>query len=154
MRKLTFGIAAIAALAAAPAFAATTSGTMDVTLNVDNACSLTTAALDFGTVTDFSAASTVNSLTTLKCTPNAVATVQITLGNSVNGTQRRMRNGAGTQFIDYNIADGTNTAWPAAGLNFTGTGADVSLGIRGIVPVQAAKPAGAYSDVVTINVTY
>jgi spore coat protein U-like protein len=154
MRTLTYGIAAIAALAAAPAIAATTSGTMDVTLNVDNACSLTTAAIDFGTVTDFSVASSVSSLTTLKCTPNAVATVQVTLGNSVNGTQRRMRNGAGTQFIDYNIADSTNTAWPSAGLNFTGTGADVSLGIRGIVPVQTAKPAGAYSDVVTINVTY
>lgn len=154
MRKLTFGIAAIATLAAAPAFAGTTSGTMDVTLNVDNACSLTTAAIDFGTVTDFSAASTVSSLSTLKCTPNAVATVQVTLGNSVNGTQRRMRNGAGTQFIDYNVQDGSGTAWPAAGLNFTGTGADVSLGLRGVVPVQAAKPAGAYSDTVTINVTY
>ena len=154
MRKLTFGIAAIAALAAAPALAGTTSGTMDVTLNVDNACSLTTSAIDFGTVTDFSAPRTVNSLTTLKCTPNAAATVQVTLGNSVNGTQRRMRNGAGTQFIDYNVQDSTGTAWPAAGLNFTGTGADVSLGIRGVVPVQTAKPAGAYSDVVTINVAY
>ncbi len=154
MRKFTFGIAAIAALAAAPAFAGTTSGTMDVTLNVDNACSLTTAAIDFGTVTDFSAPRNVTSLTTLKCTPNAVATVQVTLGNSVNGTQRRMRNGAGTQFIDYNVQDGSGTAWPAAGLNFTGTGTDVSLGLRGVVPVQAAKPAGAYSDTVTINVTY
>lgn len=154
MRKITLGMAVLAAAASAPAFAGTTSGTMDVTLNVDNACSLTTAAIDFGTVTDFSAPATVNSLSTLKCTPNAVATVQITLGNSVNGTQRRMRNGAGTQFIDYNVQDGTGTAWPAAGLNFTGTGADVSLGIRGVVPAQSAKPAGSYSDTVTINVAY
>lgn len=154
MRKLTLSLAAIAAAAAAPALAGTTSGTMDVTLNVDNACSLTTSAIDFGTVTDFSAARTVNSLTTLKCTPNAVATVTINSGLSVNGTQRRMKNGAGTQFIDYNIQDATNTTWPAAGLNFTGTGADVSLGIKGVVPVQAAKPAGAYSDTVTINVAY
>lgn len=154
MRNLTLGIAALAAVASAPALAGSTSGSMDVTLNVDNACSLTTAAIDFGTLTDFSAAATVNSLTTLKCTPNAVATVRVSLGNSVNGTQRRMQNGAGTQFIDYNIQDSTGTAWPTTGLNFTGTGADVSLGIRGVVPVQAAKPAGAYSDVVTIDVTY
>jgi spore coat protein U-like protein len=30
----------------------------------------------------------------------------------------------------------------------------VSLGLRGVVPVQAAKPAGAYADQVTITVTY
>lgn len=154
MRKLTFAAAALAAVASAPALAGTATGTMDVTLNVDNACSLTTAAIDFGTVSDFTAASTVSSLSTLKCTPNAVATVRVSLGNSVNGTQRRMRNGAGTAFIDYNVTDASNTAWPAAGLNFTGTGADVSLGLRGVVPVQAARPAGAYSDVVTIDVTY
>lgn len=154
MRKLTFGIAAIAVLTSAPALAGTTTGSMDVTINVDNACSLTTAAINFGTVTDFAAPTSVNSLTTLKCTPNAVATVKVSLGNSVVGTQRRMKNGAGTQFIDYDIQDSTSTAWPAAGLNFTGTGADVSLGLKGVVPVQAAKPAGAYSDVVTIDVTY
>lgn len=154
MRKLTIGLAALATIASAPALAGTATGTMDVTLNVDNACSLTTAAIDFGTVTDFSAAATVNSLTTLKCTPTAVATVRVSLGNSVNGTQRRMRNGAGTQFIDYNVQDATNIAWPAAGLNFTGTGLDVPLGIRGVVPVQGAKPAGSYSDVVTIDVAY
>jgi len=71
MRLITLGLAAVAAAAAAPAFAATTSGTVDVTLNVDNSCSLTTAAIDFGTVTDFAAASTATSLSTLRCTPNA-----------------------------------------------------------------------------------
>lgn len=152
MRKLNLGLAAIAALAAAPAFAATTSGTVDVTLNVDNACSLTTAAIDFGTVSDFAAARTANSLTTLKCTPNAVATVTVSNGANVNGTQRRLK--SGTNFIDYNLTDASNTAWPTAGLSFTGTGADVSLGLRGVVPVQTAKPAGAYSDQVTITVTY
>lgn len=152
MRKLTLGLAALAAAASGPAFAATTSGTVDVTLNVDNACSLTTAAIDFGTVTDFATSTTVNSLTTLRCTPNAAAVVTVSLGNNVNGTQRRLR--SGTNFVDYNITDATNTAWPAAGLSFTGTGADVSLGLRGILPVQAAAPAGAYADQVTITVTY
>ncbi len=152
MRKFNLGIAAIATLVATPAFAATTSGTMDVTLNVDNACSLTTAAIDFGTVTDFAAASTANSASTLRCTPNAVATVTVSLGSNVNGTQRRLR--SGTNYVDYNITDSANAAWPAAGLSFTGNGADQPLGLRGVVPAQAAKPAGAYSDQVTITVTY
>lgn len=154
MRKLTLGLAAVAAVASAPAFAATTSGTVDVTLNVDNACSLTTAAIDFGTVTDFAAATTANSLTTLRCTPSAVAVVTVSNGNNVNGTQRRLRQGATANYIDYNVTDASNTAWPSGGVSFTGTGADVSLGLRGVVPVQAAKPAGAYADQLTITVTY
>ena len=111
-----------------------------------------TAAIDFGTVSDFAAARTANSLTTLKCTPNAVATVTVSNGGNVNGTQRRLK--SGTNFIDYNLTDASNAAWPTAGLSFTGTGADVSLGLKGVVPVQSAKPAGAYSDQVTITVTY
>lgn len=154
MRMIALGVAAVAAAAAAPAVAATTSGTVDVTLNVDNSCSLTTAAIDFGTVTDFAAARTANSLTTLRCTPNAVATVTVSNGNNVNGTQRRLRNGVTSNYIDYNVTDAGGTTWPAAGLSFTGTGSDVALGLRGVVPVQAAKPAGAYADQLTITVTY
>lgn len=152
MRKLTLGLAAVAAAASAPAFAATTSGTVDVTLNVDNACSLTTGAIAFGVVTDFTAATTAASATTLKCTPNAVATVTVNSGNNPVGAQRRLV--SGTNFVDYNITDSANVAWPATGLSFTGTGADVSLGMRGVVPVQTAKPAGAYADLLTITVTY
>lgn len=154
MRKLTLGLAAVAAVASAPAFAATTSGTVDVTLNVDNACSLTTAAIDFGTVTDFAAARNATSLTTLRCTPNAVAVVTVNNGNNVNGTQRRLRQGATANYIDYNVTDAGGTAWPSAGLSYTGTGADVNIGLRGVVPVQTAKPAGAYADQLTITVTY
>jgi spore coat protein U-like protein len=152
MRKLTLGLAAVAAVASAPAFAATTSGTVDVTLNVDNACSLTTGAIDFGSVTDFAAARTANSATVLKCTPNAVATVTVSAGSNASGAQRRLRSGA--NYVDYNLNDSANAAWPAAGLSFTGTGSDVSLGLRGVVPIQTAKPAGAYADLVTITVTY
>ena len=152
MRKLTLGLAAVAAAASGPAFAATTSGTVDVTLNVDNACSLTTGAIDFGTVTDFAAARTANSATVLRCTPNAVAVVTVSSGNNPNGAQRRLISGA--NFIDYNITDSANTAWPAGGVSFTGTGADQVLGLRGVVPVQTAKPAGAYTDQVTVTVTY
>lgn len=152
MRKLTLGLAAVAAAVSGPAFAATTSGTVDVTLNVDNACSLTTGAIDFGTVSDFAAATTATSNTTLRCTPNAVAVVTIDSGNNVNGAQRRLTDG--TNFIDYNLTDASNVAWPAAGVSFTGTGADEPLGLQGVVPIQAAQPAGAYADQVTITVTY
>jgi len=153
MRKITLGLAAVAAAASAPALAGTTSGTMNVDLNVTNSCSLTVGNIDFGTLTDFSTLPVSSTSTsTLKCTPNATATVTVTNGLNVNGTQRRLKSGA--NFIDYNLVNGTNVAWSPTGESFTGTGADVALGLKAVIPVQAAKPQGAYQDTVTINVAY
>lgn len=150
MRKLTLGMAAVAALASAPAFAATTSGTMQVMVNVDNICSLSTQSLDFGSISDFTVANTAASATTLQCTPNASADVTITNGANFSGGSRRMASGANQ--IAYNINDSGGAAWVSK--NFIGTGSAVNLGISGVIPVQAAVPAGSYTDTVTINVAY
>ena len=57
MRKIALGIAAAAALASTPAFAAgTATGTVDVSLNVSSSCAVTAQPLDFGTTNSFSAA--------------------------------------------------------------------------------------------------
>lgn len=153
MRTLTFGMAAIAALASTSAFAGTQTSDMNVVLNVTDTCSLTVNDVNFGNLTDFSSLPlTVNTTNTIKCTPGANALVTVTNGANVNGTQRRLKSGA--NYIDYNVTDSTGTAWAPAGLNFTGNGSDASLGMRVTLPVQAAKPAGAYNDVVSITVTY
>lgn len=153
MRKLTLGMAAVAALASSPAFAGSQNGSMKVDLNVQDSCSLTVNDVNFGNLTDFSTLPlTINTTNTIKCTPGANALVTVSNGANVNGSQRRLA--AGTNFIDYNVTDSTGTAWASAGLNFAGTGADTPLGMRVVLPVQAAKPAGAYTDTVSITVTY
>ena len=153
MRKLTLGMAAVAVLASSPVLAGTQSSDMNVVLNVTDTCSLTVNDVNFGNLTDFSALPlTVNTTNTIKCTPGANALVTVTNGTNVNGTQRRLK--SGTNFIDYNVTDSTGTAWAAAGLNFTGNGNDAPLGMRVTLPVQASKPAGNYTDVVSITVTY
>lgn len=153
MRKLTLGMAAVAVLASSPVLAGTQTSDMNVVLNVSNTCSLTVNDVNFGNVTDFSALPlTVNTTNSIKCTPGANALVTVSNGGNVNGTQRRLK--SGTNFIDYNVTDSTGTAWAPAGLNFTGTGNDASLGMRVTLPVQASKPAGSYNDVVSITVTY
>lgn len=157
MRKLTLGMAAVAAAASAPAFAGQTTGSMDVTVNVENSCSLTAAPIDFGTP-DITAGATSSSASTLRCTPNAIATVLLSDGFNLSGGSRRMDNvagaAAGTEFITYALNNAGGAAWNAAGETFTGSGNDDPLGINGVIPAQAAKPAGAYSDTVTITVNY
>lgn len=157
MRKLTLGLAAVAVTASAPAFAGQTSGSMEVTVNVVNSCSLTAAPIDFGTP-DITVGATSSSASTLRCTPNAVATVLLSDGFNLLGGSRRMDDVAGavagTQFINYALNNAGGAAWAAAGETFTGNGNDNPLGIAGVIPAQAAKPAGAYSDTVTITVNY
>ena len=150
MRKLTLGMAAVAALASAPAFAATTSGTMQVMVNVDNICSLSTQSLDFGSISDFTVAHTAASATTLKCTPTASADVTITNGATFSAGARHMASGANQ--ISYAINDAGGAAWVSK--NFVGNGNAVNIGINGVIPVQTAVPAGSYLDTVTINVAY
>jgi spore coat protein U-like protein len=146
-------MAAIAALASAPAFAGSQNGSMKVDLQVSDSCSLTVADVNFGNLTDFSTLPlTINTVNSIKCTPGANALVTVSNGGNVNGSQRRLK--SGTNFIDYNVTDSTGTAWNTAGLNFTGTGADASLGMKVVLPVQTAKPAGAYTDTVSITVSY
>lgn len=153
MRKLTLGMAAVAALASSPAFAGSQNGSMKVDLNVTDSCSLTVADVNFGNLTDFSTLPlTINTTNSIKCTPGANALVTVSTGANVNGSQRRLK--SGTNYIDYNVTDSSNTAWNSAGLNFTGTGSDAPLGMKVVLPVQAAKPAGAYTDTVSITVTY
>ena len=158
MRKIALGIAAAAALASTPAFAAgTATGTVDVSLNVSSSCAVTAQPLDFGTTNSFSAAIDSSSATTLKCTPNAAYTVYISYGNNAaSGTQRKLKSAAGG-FVNYDLySDSARTlAWnTTAGVTGTGTGVDVPITIYGRVPVQTAVAAGDYKDTVTVTVNY
>ena len=159
MRKIAFGIAAVAAIASAPAFAAgTATGTVDVSLNVSSACAVTAQPLDFGTTNSFTAAIDSSSATTVKCTPNAAYTVFINYGNNAaSGTQRKLKSTTTTATVNYDLySDSTrSTAWsPTSGVTGTGNGNDQPMTIYGRVPVQTAVAAGDYKDTVTVTVNY
>src|SRR5690349_18889215 len=124
MRKIAFGIAAVAAIVSTPAFAAgTATGTVDVSLNVSSACAVTAQPLAFGTTSSFATAIDSSSATTVKCTPQAAYTVFVSYGNNAaSGTQRKLKSAAGA-FVNYDIYSdaGRTLAWsPTAGV--TGTG--------------------------------
>jgi spore coat protein U-like protein len=159
MRKIAFGIAAAAAIAATPALAGTATGTVQVSLNVSSACSVTAQPLDFGTTNSFAANIDSSSATTVKCTPSAPYTVYVSLGNNAGSTTQRKllstTNPLAT--VNYDIySDASRTAaWsPTAGKTGTGDGTEQAMTLYGRVPVQTAVAAGDYKDTVTVTVNY
>lgn len=160
MRKIALGLAAAAAVATTPAFAAgTATGTVDVSLNVSSACSVTAQPLDFGTTAAFDAAINSSSATTVKCTPNAPYTVFLDYGaNAATGTQRKLKSTTGATTVNYNLYSdsGRTSPWGGAlaGVTGTGNGAEQAMTIYGQVPTQTAVAAGDYKDTVTVTVNY
>ena len=158
MRKIALGAAAVAALAASPAVAGTATGTVEVSLNVSAACSVTAEPLAFGTVSAFDSVVDASSPTTVKCTPSAAYTVNLDYGVNPVGTQRKLKSTTGTTTVNYNLfSDSARTApWGGtlSGMTGIGNGSDQPMTIFGQVPVQPAVAAGDYKDTVTVTVNY
>lgn len=161
MRKIAFGFAAAAAIAATPAFAGTATNNMPVSVNVINSCTVAASPMNFGGVTSIGGApiNTTSSIA-LTCTNGASYDVALDNGTHASGSQRNLANGAVT--IPYNIyldagrtsawgnTSGTNTVAGTAGV--TGV---VALTAYGQIPASASSvTAGSYTDTVTVTVTF
>jgi spore coat protein U-like protein len=167
MRKLlTATLAGTALLAAVNADASTASTTFQVSATVVKTCSVNAAALAFGNYTPgvgaISGTTTINVL----CTRTTPFTVSLNGGTTTGGTvaQRLLANGANT--LQYNLytsntyatvfGDGTGTSATQSG---TGSGVATAntLTVYGQLPDNATNQnavPGAYTDTVTVTVTY
>ncbi len=141
-------------LGAGRVWAATTSGTVNVTATVQGTCqfSVATASLDFGTLTSGDVLGVAaNPDLEIWCTSGVTWNVTGEVGLNDTGCTKEhcMNDGAGTM-IPYvmNITE----------MNGTGNGrnAAVALGITGdVLEVDyTAVSAGTYTDTVTVTVTY
>lgn len=163
MRKIAFGFAAIAALAATPALAASASNQMPVSVNVINSCTVSASPMAFGTLTSVGG---VNVDTTasvdLICTIGAAYDVAMDVGIHATGSQRYLQNTTdATKKIPYGVyrdsargqnwgnTSGTDTV---AGSSATGL---ATLTAYGRIPASATSvPAGSYTDTVTVTVNF
>jgi spore coat protein U-like protein len=159
------GAITIAALVdhATPVHAGSANANLSVTSTVSNNCTISTAALAFGSYdpvvthasTDLDGTGTV----TIACTKGAAATVALGLGSNASGSTRRMKD-ADNNYLTYEIYQDSNrsTVW--------GTGADALT--PPVAPSKAARnftaygrvaadqdvPAGSYSDTVVATVNF
>lgn len=161
-RNILGMIGCLAGLAySAPAFAQAESASMPVSGQVVNRCGVRATPMDFGTINPrttgpIDATATV----TLRCTILEFVQIRMDNGQNAIGNQRRMINGAG-EFLEYNVyVDAARTLrWGPApnGYMLQGTTlgiTDIDLTAYGRIDALPAGVNGAYSDVVTVTVTF
>ena len=171
MKKL--GILAAGALIAL-ALPLAASAQITVTANVASACSFGSALVTLDGVGIAAGTFVTNTGTNVNLTCNRGATVTVALSNGANasGTQKRLRAGVTTNYINYNLSrpnplvdGGPNTCpglpgteWNAANTVvatslFTTTGGPKPIPICISVPAAQFPAAGTYTDTVTATLT-
>jgi spore coat protein U-like protein len=166
MHKILTATLATGVMAAGIAQAATTTTTFQVTATVQSTCSATAGTLAFPAYTPGGGTQIGNSTISVKCTKNTPFTVALNAGSTTGDAyaQRLMASGANT--LQYNLyttaglatvfGDGTASTLTVAG---TGLGVATAVGVQvfGQLPDNAtnqAAVAGAYSDTITVTVSY
>ncbi|MDZ4375005.1 MAG: spore coat U domain-containing protein [Phenylobacterium sp.] len=149
------------AMIPAGASAATANGSFQVNMTVQGACSVVSAtSLDFGSHSTI--ASNVDSSSTIgvQCTNATPYSIGLSAGQGAGATVSSRLLTSGGQTIPYGIyRDAGHTqlwgATPAVDTQGgTGSGAVQSFTIYGRVAPVANPQAGAYTDTVSVTVTY
>ena len=146
--------------------AGTASNTFQVQATVVSSCQVSGTSLNFGSSIDALATATpldATSTLTVICTnttPYAVAlNAGVNAGGASNFGARKMKSGANTLGYQLYTDTGRSTVWgdgtasssTSAG---TGTGSAQTLTIYGRLPSLANVVPGAYTDTVTVTVSY
>lgn len=165
VRLLAGSLLLAAAVAAPPAIAATATGTLNTSATVTSNCTVSTTAVAFGDV-DVTSGSNVDGTggISVTCTSGTAWTATADAGSGTGATLATRNMTKGTDLLNYILYTDSarSSVWGdgvtvGADGKFTGTatGSAQASTIYGRVPAgQTSLPAGAYSDTVTVTVTY
>lgn len=164
--KYTFvksAVVAVATLAFAfagnSAFASTTTASMAVSATVVNNCTVSANPLAFGQYSG----TALNVSTTISVTCNTGDNYSVGIdaggGTGASVTKRLMTLSSGGSTLGYSLLSGsfTGTNWgntTGSWVTGTGNGAAQTLTVYGVVAGNLFPTAGAYSDSVTVTLTY
>ena len=163
-RKLILGAAAAGLFFCTfngAASAATSTGSFQVTLTIQGTCSLQTATvLAFGAQSAIASNLDATSSISVLCTNATPYTIGLNAGTGTGATvaQRVLTNGSAT--LNYSIySDSARTqVWgvtPGTDAQAgTGTGATQTYTAYGRIPPASNLTAGAYTDTISVTVTY
>jgi len=174
--SLAMGVAAMALVTCIShdVLATTATATMEVSATVQASCSIETTPLNFGVYRPTDSAGISNQAPfTLKCSDGAAPKVSILKGNSIDAAGiRTMANADNTATLDYTLYQPETTA-PNAVCNTSGTidsskiwGETTDLALTGLsfagsiynicgfLGASQNKPAGLYTDTVTVSVSF
>jgi spore coat protein U-like protein len=156
---------AIAALLpfAAPAQAGTVSSNLSVNATVTANCTVSTSALNFGSVDTLSASAVDGSGgISVTCTNGTGWTAAADVGGGSGATFATRRMSQGANLLSYSLytdaartnvwGDGTGST---ATIGNTATGAVQNVTVYGRIPgSQSSAPPGSYADTISVTVTY
>lgn len=156
--------AMLAACLAQPAFAATTTSSMTVDATVTANCTVSTTAVNFGSVNTISGVN-VDSTggISVTCTSGTAWSASADAGAGTGATLTTRKMASGANLLNYALYTdtGRTTVWGDAAttatvkISGTGTGSAQASTIFGRIPSgQTTLPAGSYADTVTVTVTY
>jgi spore coat protein U-like protein len=126
-----------------------------------NCRAYTTTDLDFGSIPGLITSNSDQTSTIgMTCTGRTAWNVGLNNGQNASGSIRRMRLGATSNYVAYELYSdpGRTTRWGNTintdTIPGTGTGLAQSLTVYGRVPATQTVPSGSYSDIITVTVTY
>jgi len=164
VRLLTLGGFAVAALAATPATAATTTSSLEVSATVSASCSVSTTAVGFGDVAVLSGANDdATGGLSVTCTNGTAWSASANAGSGTGATLTDRKMTSGTNLLSYDLYtdSGRTIIWgdgadaTTGKISGTGTGSAQANTIYGRVPSgQNTAAVGSYADTVTVTVTY
>ncbi|TIN25919.1 MAG: spore coat U domain-containing protein [Mesorhizobium sp.] len=161
MRRKTAACLAIPALFGGEASATTTTTNMTVQMTITASCTISSAStLNFGSSGVIAANVDQTSTVQVQCTNTTPYNVGLDAGTGSGATvaARKMTNGASTITYSLYSDSGRTTVWGSTiGTNTvsaTGTGSAQSFTVYGRVPTQSTPAPAAYTDTVTVTVTY
>jgi len=156
-------MALVFAAFSAPAAATTATANLGVTATVTNNCTISTAALAFGSYDPVVANASTNldgtGTVSVACTKGTSATVGLGLGANASGSTRRMTDGSGN-YLTYELYQdaGHVTVWnTGAGLLSPAAApskATRNFTVYGQVASNQDVTAGSYSDTVVASVNF
>jgi spore coat protein U-like protein len=160
--KLTLAMASVMALGLSTAVqAGTATNTFQVSITLQNACTVTVADLGFGTVSTLASAISGSTTGSVSCTGIGAYAISFDAGTG-GGTLASRKMSNGTSLITYNIyadsgrtsilGDGTGSTTAISG---TSTGGADSFSVYGRVDSsQNPKTLGAYSSNIVATVSF
>ena len=158
------GLAIVAAASSTPASAATATANLGVSATVTINCTISTAALAFGSYDPVVAHASTNldgaGTVTVACTKGAPSTIGLGLGSNASGSTRRMTDGS-SNYLTYELYSdaGRTTVWTDSGAGLYSPGVAPSKAARnftvfGRVTSNQDVTAGSYSDTVVATVNF
>jgi spore coat protein U-like protein len=161
MRKVIPCVAVGLALVGGGAYAATTQTTFGVNVTIQAQCLINSAStMAFGTQGVLIANVNQTSTIVVQCTDTTTYDIGLDAGGGSGATVTTRKLTGGGATINYSLYtdSGHNTVWgntvSTDTVSATGNGAAQSYTVYGRIPAQTTPAPAAYSDTITITVTY